>query len=387
MPLSQEQIDGVFASFSDEQANERKARGNGNGHGKGRRHFTLKPFDTIKLSTRPNYLVKGVLPRTGLAVVWGPPKCGKSFLTYDMMMHVALGWEYRGRRVQQGGVVYCALEGGQGFAARVEAWRCRHLSRYESEPVPFWLLDMPLDLVADHAGLIESIRLQLGDGPPPAAIVIDTLNRALMGDENKSDDMAKLIRAADFLRAAFGCLVILVHHCGVAGNRPRGHTSLAGADDVQLAVERNKDDGNITITIEHMKDGDASAPMASKLERVELGNDDDGDPITSCVIVPAELAAKGPKLSKVNRFALDLLQKLIAAEGVPPPRDSGLPDHVRLYPAGKWRERFNERYPADKRDTKKKAYLRAVLDLQEAELIELWREFVWLRDNGTKRDK
>jgi hypothetical protein len=72
--------------------------------------------------------------------------------------------------------------------------------------------------------------------------------------------------------------------------------------------------------------------MASKLERVELGNDDDGDPITSCVIVPAELAAKGPKLSKVNRFALDLLQKLIAAEGVPPPRDSGLPDHVRSTP-------------------------------------------------------
>jgi hypothetical protein len=60
---------------------------------------------------------------------------------------------------------------------------------------------------------------------------------------------------------------------------------------------------------------------------------------------------------------------------------------VRVYHAGKWRERFNETYPSDKRDTKKKAYLRAVLDLQEADLIELWREWVWLRDNGTRRDK
>ena len=285
MPLSQEQIDDVFNSFGGEQAyhDERKGRGNGNGHRKGRRSFTLKPFDTIKLSTAPNYLVKGVLPRAGLAVVWGPPKCGKSFWTYDLMMHVVLGQEYRGRRVQQGPVVYCALEGGQGFAGRVEAWRRRHLSEHEGGPVPFWLLDVPLDLVADHPSLIEAIRLQLVDGPPPAAIVIDTLNRALVGDENKSDDMAKLIRAADLLRAAFGCLIVLVHHCGVAGSRPRGHTSLAGADDVQLAVERDKDSGNITITIEHMKDGDASAPMASKLERIDLGTDDDGDPITSCV--------------------------------------------------------------------------------------------------------
>ena len=65
----------------------------------------------------------------GSVVVWGPPKCGKSFWTFDLMMHVALGWEYRGRRVQQGAVVYLALEGGHGFRARVEAWRRRHLDR------------------------------------------------------------------------------------------------------------------------------------------------------------------------------------------------------------------------------------------------------------------
>jgi hypothetical protein len=44
-----------------------------------KRRFKLKQFDAIKVSTSPNYLVKGILPRTGLVVVWGPPKCGKSF--------------------------------------------------------------------------------------------------------------------------------------------------------------------------------------------------------------------------------------------------------------------------------------------------------------------
>jgi hypothetical protein len=291
----------------------RKSRSKSNGdNGKSRRLLVLKPFDTITLSTRPNYLVKGILPRTGLAVVWGPSKCCKSFLTFDLMMHVALGWEYRGRRVQQGGVVYCALEGGSGFASRVEAWRRQHLSEHKSGPIPFWLLDVPLDLVADHASLAEAIRAQLGNSPAPAAIVIDTLNRALVGDENKSDDMAKLIRAADLLRTIFGCLVILVHHCGIAGNRPRGHTSLAGADDVQIAVSRN-DDGTITAKVEHMKDGDASAPMASKLERIDLGKDDDGDTITSCIVVPVDVvpASKSTRANLTGnqtRF-LDILRE------------------------------------------------------------------------------
>ena len=75
-----------------------------------RKRFELIPFDKIAFDTTPAYLVKGLIPRVGLCVVWGPPKCGKSFLVFDMLMHVALDWQYRGRRVRQGDVVYCALE-------------------------------------------------------------------------------------------------------------------------------------------------------------------------------------------------------------------------------------------------------------------------------------
>src|SRR5262245_12318511 len=89
--------------------------------------FVLKVFEGIRMATAANYLVKSIIPRAGLVIVWGPPKCGKSFWTFDITMHIALGWEYRGRRVQQGSVVYLALEGGQGFRNRVEAWRRHHL--------------------------------------------------------------------------------------------------------------------------------------------------------------------------------------------------------------------------------------------------------------------
>jgi len=356
--------------------------------GKHQQRFTLKPFEAIKLSTAPNYLVKGILPDVGLAVIWGPPKCGKSFWTFDLSMHIALGWQYRGRKVQQGTVVYLALEGGHGFAARVEAWRRRHLANHR-EPVPFYLLDVPLDLIADHGELIRAIREQLG-GRKPAAIMIDTLNRALAGNENDPEDMAKFIKAADKLRAAFGeCLIGIVHHCGVRGSRPRGHTSLSGADDVQIAVNRDKD-GNIIATVEHMKDGEAGAVIACRLDRIELGLDDDGDPITSCLIIPAEgvTSAKGPKLSDANKLALVTLQTLLAAEGQPPPADCKVPQGTtRVCSAIKWREAFYAAYPTDKPDTKQKAFVRAQIKLHDLGLAAVSSAWAWCPDNPDKSRK
>jgi hypothetical protein len=281
----------------DEARNKRRAKFHGNGGTPAvtSDRFKLIAFDNIKVSTATSCLVKGIIPRVGLVVIWGPPKCGKSFWTFDLFMHVALGWTYRGRRVKQGAIVYLALEGGSGFAKRVEAWRQKHVAE-DHELVPFYLLDVPVDLIADQVALITAIKEQLGE-QVPAAVVIDTLNRALVGDENKSDDMAKFIRAADAIRAAFSCVVPIVHHCGIQGTRPRGHTSLAGADDAQIAVERDGQ-GIITATVEHMKDDEAGAIITSRLERADVGTDDDGEVQTSCTIVPAEPRAAASKPGK-----------------------------------------------------------------------------------------
>jgi len=60
--------------------------------------FQIERFASIKPSPNASYLVKGLLQSTGLAVIWGAPKCRKSFWVVDLLMHVALGWKYRGRR-------------------------------------------------------------------------------------------------------------------------------------------------------------------------------------------------------------------------------------------------------------------------------------------------
>jgi hypothetical protein len=101
------------------------------------------------------------------------------------------------------------------------------------------------------------------------------------------------------LRQAFGCLVVLIHHCGTAGTRPRGHTSLSGADDVQIAVGRD-DGGTITITVDHMKDSPAGQPLACRLEAVDVGACADGDTITSCVVVPVDGAPSAGKSAGIH---------------------------------------------------------------------------------------
>ena len=52
-------------------------------------------------------------------------------------MHVAINRKYRRRHVQQGSVVYLALEGGSGFAGRIAAWRKRCLAEHD-RAVPFF---------------------------------------------------------------------------------------------------------------------------------------------------------------------------------------------------------------------------------------------------------
>ena len=131
------------------------------------------------------------------------------------------------------------------------------------------------------------------------AVVLDTLNRSLNGSENSDEDMGAYIKATDAIREAFDCSVLVVHHCGINDSRPRGHTSLTGAADARLAVTRDAAK-NILVDVEFMKDGEGSGRIVSALESLEVGVDEDGEPITSCVVVEGEaIATKGSsKLTK-----------------------------------------------------------------------------------------
>ena len=342
----------------------------------------LVPFEEICLGTERPYLVKGLIPRTGLTVIWGPPKSGKSFWTFDLIMHVALGWDYRGRRVQQGAVVYCAFEGQSGIKGRVEAFRLHHLAE-QAEGVPFYLQPGILDLVNDCRELIAAISLALGD-TKPTAVVLDTLNRSLRGSENSDEDMSAYIGAADAIREAFDCAVLIVHHCGVNDSRPRGHTSLTGAVDAQLAVKRDAN-GNIIVTVEWMKDGESEGDtIASRLEVVEVGTDEDGEAITSCIVVPSEITAttttKPIRLPNSAKIARDCLIDVLAREGKVPPINAHIPDHTPTVSEAAWRADCYARGISKGATPRARemAFARAAQSLQAKGMIGRWNGECWI---------
>jgi hypothetical protein len=340
--------------------------------------FPLVAFADIRLATeRRDYLVKGLLPRSGLVVVWGPPKCGKSFWATDLGLHIALGWEYRGRRVQQASVVYISLEGRHGLPARLKAFKNHH----GVKAAPFYLITTPLDLVRKADALIASIEAQLGD-KKPGAIFIDTLNRSLVGSESKDEDMAAYLAAAGKVEQKFGCLVVIVHHCGIDATRPRGHTSLSGAVEVQLAVKRGAS-GEIVATVELAKDGPEGAEIFSRLETVEVGTDADGDKIASLVVLPADASTGSRltthKLSDRDRLALDALAEATLTSGVATPSGFGLPAAItNVCPVNAWRNALFANGVLDRDAANPREPFRRLRErLQASRLIGQRDLFVW----------
>ena len=75
-------------------------------------------------------------------------------------------------------------------------------------------------------------------------------------------------------------------------------------------MKRNTD-GIAMAKVEYMKDGPEGDEISFRLEQVELGSDEDGEAITSCVVVEADAPATGtathPKLGKNEQSMLDIL--------------------------------------------------------------------------------
>jgi hypothetical protein len=254
----------------------------------------------IRLSRAPRYLIKGLIPKEGIVVVWGAPKCGKTFVVMDASLRIALGLDFRGKRVKQGAIVYCAFEGQAGVQTRIEGW-CRSFLPEDRDrsTVPFFIQTLRLALVDDHPELIEAVVRCLG-GISPAAIILDTLNKSITGSESSDVDMGNYISAAETIREAFKCAVIIVHHCGWDASRLRGHSSLRGALDAEIVVSKRGD--IVTTEVIELKDGEAGFSFASQLKIVDLGFDDDGDPITTCIMEPYE-GVPSPKTTRTPTVA------------------------------------------------------------------------------------
>jgi RecA-family ATPase len=153
-----------------------------------------------------------------LALIYGEPGSGKTFLATDLAMHIALGRSWFGRSVTPGAVVYVACEGAAGISNRLAAFR-RQLTL--SNDVPIAVIPAAVNLGPgghDANRIIEAVAsVESRTGQVVQLVVLDTLARAMgTGDENSTQDMGLFITACDRIRIATGCTVVIVHHRGKA---------------------------------------------------------------------------------------------------------------------------------------------------------------------------
>lgn len=220
--------------------------------------FTPIALDDVALMAEPPWLIEGLLPARGLACVIGEPKCGKSFMTSDMLCTVAQGVPYAGRATLQGPVIYLTGEGVGGFKRRLVAMR-QHRG-IEGLGVPFYMIEDVPDLgsqATDLPQLLAELHAFIAQRCPegPRAIVLDTLARCMGdGDENSARDMGRFVNRCGVIEKNFGCVVVVVHHVGKDPSRGgRGSNALNGAADVTMLVKKGQT--HSTVAIEEMKDG------------------------------------------------------------------------------------------------------------------------------------
>lgn len=288
--------------------------------------YKVLSADDVQNMPPLQWLVRGVVPAQGLACMYGASGSGKSFLALDMGAAVAEGAEWFDCRVTAAPVVYVALEGEHGFRQRVKAWQA-HQRR--DLPIALRFVMQPFDLRSadDLAQLAEAVT---ASGCAGGLLVIDTLNRAASGaDENTSKDMGEIIDATKMLQSQLGGTVLLIHHSGKDQTKGlRGHSSLHAALDAAIEVTRINDRREWNIA--KSKDDGDSAAFPFRLEVVDIGEDEQGDRIASCAIVPGDRteAIKRVKLPSgpTQKIAHDTLSDLLRSAttcgkaGAPPLR-------------------------------------------------------------------
>ena len=367
-------------------------------HGKASDVLPMVWFNEIEPNLNALWLVKGLLPRTGIALCYGHPGSGKTFWALDIAMHVALNWPWQGLTTEQGLVVYVGAEGLSGLRNRISAFRLHHDI---TGAIPFALVPASIDMQdpnADTERLIASIKSACADsGFEPRLVVIDTLSKTFGSGKENTDDMAAYVANCEKIAGTFDCCVMPVHHRpkDAESKEPRGHSSLKGGVDTVVLIE-----AGITkkATVHKQKDGEDGNVFLFNLKQVEIGVDDDGEAVTSCIVehssvdnsLPIDPKADARKrLSGMQRQVFSELGKCLEHQGQSVPTE--IPDaRINRFMTTKvvgrdvWRDTYlavacDGRDDRDtKRDDNRRNFNRSVTALQNKGLVGVWEGYAWL---------
>jgi len=342
-------------------------------------------LDDAKEAQNTDYAIKGIIPAASNVLVYGPSGGGKTFFTIDLSGHIACGIDWRGHRVRSGLVVYVAAEAGDSILRRFITWRDEKLSEARERRIPLAIVTRGANLLntAEVDDLIDALREISADADTPLRVVVfDTLSRSIPGgDENSAQDMTRIVQCADRIRDELKASTVFVHHSGKDATKgARGHSALFAAADTVISVA----DGEATV--EKSRDGESGQTYGFNLRVVELGTDEDGDPITTCIIEATDTVPMAPRTrppTAAEKVAMQSLKEAIAEYGETTAETSSVPRGVRAVRLERWRTRFVLRYGSDnepKSSSTRVAFMRGKDALLKAGAVVICDPLVWLTE-------
>jgi hypothetical protein len=290
----------------------------GNGHGaESARPFVM--MDDLALDTDVFWVIKDILPRGTMVMVYGRGGCGKTYLLASTAIGIASG-RWFDHDAEKGAVLYCAFERPEDAEDRLAALR----DRFEFKGLPIALMKMPGrpldDATADE--IIAAAKVLItATGLPVRAIMIDTVAAALGGNREDDEGLGRLRLCGERIHAETGAMVFWAHHEGKADNMgPRGHTTLSDAYLVWWHVEE-REAGSRVVHVGKANRGPVHVPLfAFRLAPFSAGRDKRGKSIDLCEVQVTDLnealasraRERGPSKSPDARMGA--VQKLFLSE-------------------------------------------------------------------------
>lgn len=191
------------------------------------------------------WIIKGIL-RTGLYILAGAPKVGKSFLVAQIAYHISTGRSLWGYPVHQSSVLYMALEDDH---QRLQERMFRMFGVESTKDLYFSISAKNL-----REGLEEQITGFVKDHPGTRLIVIDTLKKIRPGDDETYSyardysDMTQLKKLAD----GNNICLLLVHHTRKKEDETDAFNTVSGTNGLTGAA-----DGSFVFAKKRRTDSDA----------------------------------------------------------------------------------------------------------------------------------
>lgn len=274
-----------------------------------------------KLAPPPKMLVAGLIPENSDAAIYAPVQFLKSFVALDIMYAVATGINALGTFpvLQTGPCIYYCGEGYDDVIKyRSTAWEMAH--GFEPYSVENVIFANEAPYINDPVGLKNDITdlKQWLDGREAKLIVIDTLNRALNGeDEDRAHTASKYFRVAKEMRKELGGTTLTIGHMGKDVTKGgRGSNAFYGGYDTEIHIIEHVHDTltdvhTICVKLQKQKAGRGGMTywLQSRLEGTPEGGD-------SLVLFPVSATEAQTAIKDVRQSNHSKVVKLTLAEHV-----------------------------------------------------------------------